>query len=333
MLSEGSADADNGHRRRHRLRGVPRSGAHRGAVRRLEVVPRRVVEYRGTALRGDGSRRGARPPPEVALVDELAHTNVPGSGRHEKRWQDVMELLEPASTSSPRSTSSTSRASPTRSSRSPGSQVRERVPDWVVRKADQIELVDSSPEQLRRRMLHGNIYPPRRSPRPSPTSSAPTTSSRCANWPSASWPTRPKRSCSSTSATTRPRVVGDHGADPVGGDRRPGTDAVVAGPPGWPPGSRPTSTSSTSRPATPAVARKQRAIDALRNSPSDLGAPWRRAPRRRRRPKPSWTPRRPPDHPDRPRIVQAQPVAGDDPRGGREAGATKRPRGRDQTST
>ena len=46
-----------------------------------------------------------------------------------------------------------------RSSGSRVSQVRERVPDWVVRSADQIELVDSSPEQLRRRMLHGNIYP------------------------------------------------------------------------------------------------------------------------------------------------------------------------------
>ncbi len=45
-----------------------------------------------------------------------------------------------------------------------GAQVRERVPDWVVRKADQIELVDSSPEQLRRRMLHGNIYPEEQGP-------------------------------------------------------------------------------------------------------------------------------------------------------------------------
>jgi two-component system, OmpR family, sensor histidine kinase KdpD len=56
-----------------------------------------------------------------------------------------------------------------------GVKVRERVPDWVVRKADQIELVDSSPEQLRRRMVHGNIYPKEQVPRPSPTSSAPTT--------------------------------------------------------------------------------------------------------------------------------------------------------------
>ena len=53
---------------------------------------------------------------------------------------------------------------PTPWSRSPGSQIKERVPDWVLRKADQIELVDSSPEQLRRRMLHGNIYPPEKVP-------------------------------------------------------------------------------------------------------------------------------------------------------------------------
>ena len=77
-----------------------------------------------------------------------------------------MEILDAlGSTSSPPSTSSISRASPTQSSRSPGSPIRERVPDWVLRKADQIELVDSSPEQLRRRMLHGNIYPPEKVPK------------------------------------------------------------------------------------------------------------------------------------------------------------------------
>ena len=56
-----------------------------------------------------------------------------------------------------------------------GVPVRERVPDRVVRKASQIELIDSSPQQLRRRMLHGNIYPPNKVPQASPTSSALTT--------------------------------------------------------------------------------------------------------------------------------------------------------------
>jgi two-component system sensor histidine kinase KdpD len=98
--------------------------------------------------------------PQVALVDELAHSNVPGSGRHEKRWQDILELLDAGvsviSTVNIQHLESLADAV----ERMTGARVQERVPDWVVRRADQLELVDSSPEQLRRRMLHGNIYPP-----------------------------------------------------------------------------------------------------------------------------------------------------------------------------
>src|ERR1700728_5495250 len=103
--------------------------------------------------------------PKVALVDELAHTNVPGSGRHEKRWQDVMELLDTGidviTTVNIQHLESIADAV----EQMTAAQVRERVPDWVVRRADQIELVDSSPEQLRRPMLHGNIYPPEKDSR------------------------------------------------------------------------------------------------------------------------------------------------------------------------
>jgi two-component system sensor histidine kinase KdpD len=98
--------------------------------------------------------------PEVVLVDELAHTNVPGASRHEKRWQDVLELLDAGiaviSTLNVQHIESIADAVEVIT----GAKVRERVPDWVVRRADQLELIDSSPEQLRRRMLHGNIYPP-----------------------------------------------------------------------------------------------------------------------------------------------------------------------------
>ena len=98
--------------------------------------------------------------PQVVLVDELAHTNVPGSGRHDKRWQDVMELLgagiDVITTVNIQHLESIADAV----ERILDVPVRERVPDWVLRKADQLELVDSSPEQLRRRMIHGNIYPP-----------------------------------------------------------------------------------------------------------------------------------------------------------------------------
>ena len=124
----------------------------------LEVVPRKVVEYRGTRFEEMDLDAVLKRHPKVALVDELAHTNVPGSGRHEKRWQDVLELLEVGidviTTVNIQHLESIADAVEQMSE----VQVRERVPDWVVRMADQIELIDSSPEQLRRRMLHGNIY-------------------------------------------------------------------------------------------------------------------------------------------------------------------------------
>ena len=130
----------------------------------LEVVPRRTVTYRGAALEEMDLDAVLSRHPKVALVDELAHTNVPGSGRHDKRWQDVVELLEAGidviTTVNIQHLESIADAV----ERITDVPVRERVPDWLVRRADQIELVDSSPEQLRRRMLHGNIYPPAKVP-------------------------------------------------------------------------------------------------------------------------------------------------------------------------
>ena len=102
--------------------------------------------------------------PEVALIDELAHTNVPESGRHAKRWEDVLEILDAGiaviTTVNIQHIESLADAV----ERITGVSVRERVPDWVVRRADQIELIDSSADQLRRRMLHGNIYPSEKVP-------------------------------------------------------------------------------------------------------------------------------------------------------------------------
>jgi two-component system sensor histidine kinase KdpD len=129
-------------------------------IRDLEVVPRKVVPYRGATFEEMDLDAVLARRPEVALVDELAHTNVPGSGRHEKRWQDVMALLDAGiaviSTVNVQHLESIADAV----EHMTGAKVQERVPDWVVRKADQIELIDSSPEQLRRRLVHGNIYPP-----------------------------------------------------------------------------------------------------------------------------------------------------------------------------
>ena len=103
--------------------------------------------------------------PELALIDELAHTNVPGSGRNAKRWQDVMEILAAGIDVITTVNIQHLESIADEVEHMTGAPVRERVPDWVVRKADQIELVDSSPEQLRRRMLHGNIYPKERASR------------------------------------------------------------------------------------------------------------------------------------------------------------------------
>ncbi len=130
----------------------------------LEVVPRRRVDYRGSQFEEMDLDAVLDRHPQVALVDELAHTNVPGSGSHEKRWQDVMSLLsadiDVVTTVNIQHLESIADAV----EQILEVQIRERVPDWVVRKADQIELVDSSPEQLRRRMLHGNIYSSERVP-------------------------------------------------------------------------------------------------------------------------------------------------------------------------
>jgi two-component system sensor histidine kinase KdpD len=124
----------------------------------LEVVPRRTISYRGATFTEMDLDAVLARRPQVALVDELAHTNVPGS-RHDKRWQDVEELLEAGIT-----VISTVNVQHLESlndvvERITGIKQRERIPDEVVRRADQIELVDITPEALRRRMAHGNIYP------------------------------------------------------------------------------------------------------------------------------------------------------------------------------
>jgi two-component system sensor histidine kinase KdpD len=130
----------------------------------LEVVPRKTVDYRGTSLEEMDLDAVLRRRPKIALVDELAHTNAPGSGPNEKRWQDVLEILAAGIGVITTVNIQHLESIAGEVEHMTGSPVRERVPDWVVRRADQIELVDSSPEQLRRRMIHGNIYPADRVP-------------------------------------------------------------------------------------------------------------------------------------------------------------------------
>ncbi|MEU2420707.1 sensor histidine kinase KdpD [Streptomyces sp. NPDC007851] len=125
----------------------------------LEQVPRRELHYRGAAFTEMDVDAVLRRAPAVALVDELAHTNVPGS-RNAKRWQDVEELLaagiDVVSTVNIQHLESLGDVVESIT----GVRQRETVPDEVVRRAEQIELVDMSPQALRRRMAHGNIYQP-----------------------------------------------------------------------------------------------------------------------------------------------------------------------------
>ena len=130
----------------------------------LEVVPRKAVDHRGSRLEEMDLDAVLSRRPELALVDELAHTNVPGSGRNAKRWQDVMEILAAGIDVITTVNIQHLESIADEVEHMTDAPVRERVPDWVVRQADQIELVDSSPEQLRRRMLHGNIYPKEKVP-------------------------------------------------------------------------------------------------------------------------------------------------------------------------
>src|SRR5664280_3251880 len=135
-----------------------RDSPHTGALLDgLEVVPRCAIDYRGTVMEEMDLDGVLARHPQVALVDELAHTNVPGS-RNEKRWQDINELLDAGidvvSTVNIQHLESLNDAVTAIT----GIVQRETVPDEVVRAAEQIDLVDMSPEALRRRMAHGNIY-------------------------------------------------------------------------------------------------------------------------------------------------------------------------------
>uniref|UniRef100_A0AAU1I7L9 histidine kinase n=1 Tax=Streptomyces sp. NBC_00180 TaxID=2903632 RepID=A0AAU1I7L9_9ACTN len=125
----------------------------------LEQIRRRELEYRGSSFTEMDIDAVLARRPQVALVDELAHTNIPGS-RNAKRWQDVEELLaagiDVISTVNIQHLESLGDVVESIT----GVRQQETVPDEVVRRADQVELVDMSPQALRRRMAHGNIYRP-----------------------------------------------------------------------------------------------------------------------------------------------------------------------------
>jgi two-component system sensor histidine kinase KdpD len=124
---------------------------------KIEIVPRRTIDYKGTLFEEMDIDAVLKRRPQVALVDELAHTNIPGS-RHRKRYEDVLELLDTkidvlstVNIQHIESIAPTVRAIT-------GVVVRETVPDWVLRIAEETVMVDLTPEALQNRMKRGDVY-------------------------------------------------------------------------------------------------------------------------------------------------------------------------------
>jgi two-component system, OmpR family, sensor histidine kinase KdpD len=125
---------------------------------RLEAVPRKRLEYKGTVFEEMDVDAILQRKPQVALVDELAHTNIEGS-KHRKRYEDVFELLDAGiNVISTMNVQHVESLGPTIQQLT-GVQVRETVPDWVVQRAEEIVMADLTPQALQTRMKRGDIYP------------------------------------------------------------------------------------------------------------------------------------------------------------------------------
>ncbi len=128
-------------------------------IRDLEVVPRRQIEYRGVVLEEMDVDAVIARRPEVAIVDELAHTNVPGVS-HRKRWEDVMQLLDEGINVISALNVQHLESLNDVVAKTLGITVRETVPDWVLAVAEQVINLDISAEDLRQRLTEGKIYRP-----------------------------------------------------------------------------------------------------------------------------------------------------------------------------
>jgi two-component system sensor histidine kinase KdpD len=127
----------------------------------LEIVPRKQMEYGGTTFEEMDIDAVLARHPQVALVDEVAHTNVPGS-RNEKRWQDVEELLDAGINVISSLNIQHLESLNDVVEEITGVKQRETIPDEVVRRADELQLVDLTPDALRNRLARGDVYPPER---------------------------------------------------------------------------------------------------------------------------------------------------------------------------
>lgn len=141
--------------------GVVETHGRKGVVElleQLEKVPRKPLEYKGTVFEEMDVDAIIARKPAVALVDELAHTNVVGS-KHTKRYEDVLEILDAKiDVISTMNIQHLESATPTVQSIT-GVTIRETVPDWVLERANEIVIADLTPEALQTRMKRGDIYP------------------------------------------------------------------------------------------------------------------------------------------------------------------------------
>ncbi len=127
----------------------------------LEIIPRAKITYRGVTLEEMDTPAIIARHPQVVLVDELAHTNVPGS-KHRKRYQDVEEILQAGIDVITTLNVQHLESLNDRVADITGILVRETIPDRILDTADEVELIDIAPHALQQRMKHGNIYPPER---------------------------------------------------------------------------------------------------------------------------------------------------------------------------
>jgi two-component system sensor histidine kinase KdpD len=133
-------------------------------ARKLETVPRRRLEYKGTMFEEMDLDGILQQNPQVVLVDELAHTNIEGS-KHRKRYEDVIELLDAnIDVLSTMNVQHIESLGPT-VAQITGVQVRETVPDWVMQRVDEVVMADVTPQALQKRMQRGDIYPVERAER------------------------------------------------------------------------------------------------------------------------------------------------------------------------
>src|SRR2546427_6419669 len=125
----------------------------------LEIIPRRKIEYRGVVFEEMDTEAILRRSPQICVVDEFPHTNVPGSERA-KRWEDVMVLLDAGIDVVTTMNLQHLESLNDEIWQISGIRVRETVPDWVIKKADEVVMVDVTPEALINRLRRGVVYAP-----------------------------------------------------------------------------------------------------------------------------------------------------------------------------